>query len=58
MSGHTVTVTREGYDEVEAVPQCDANGVREAAGAAVEEGLLWLTNGPTSYGASPSRTTC
>ena len=51
--GHTVTVPREGYDEVETIPQCDANVVREAAGAAVEEGLLWLTNGPTSLWSEP-----
>ena len=51
--GHTVTVPREGYDEVETIPQCDVGVVREAAGAAVEQGLLWLTNGPTSLWSEP-----
>ena len=46
--GHTVTVPRDGYDEVEAVPQCDEEIVRKSVGAAVETGLVWLTNGPTS----------
>ena len=51
--GRTVTVPREGYDEVETIPQCDASVVRAAAGAAVEKGLLWLTNGPTSLWSEP-----
>ena len=51
--GHTVTVPREGYDEVETIPQCDASVVRAAAGAVVEQGLLWLTNGPTSLWSEP-----
>ena len=51
--GHTVTVPREGYDEVEAVPQCDEALVRKAVGAAAEEGLVWLTNGPTSLWNEP-----
>ncbi|MCY4450795.1 MAG: DUF499 domain-containing protein [Immundisolibacterales bacterium] len=51
--GHTVTVPREGYDEVETIPRCDAIVVREAAGAAVEQGLFWLTNGPTSLWNEP-----
>ena len=51
--GHTVTVPREGYDEVEAVPRCDEALVRKAVGAAAEEGLVWLTNGPTSLWNEP-----
>ena len=51
--GHTVTVPREGYDEVETIPQCDPSVVREAAGAAVAQCLLWLTNGPTSLWSEP-----
>ena len=51
--GHTVTVSREGYDEVEAIPQCGEALVRKATGAAVEEGLVWLTNGPTSLWSEP-----
>ena len=51
--GHTVTVPREGYDETEAIPRCDEKIVRGAARSAVEEGLLWLTNGPTSLWGEP-----
>ena len=51
--GHAVTVTREGYDEVEAIPQCDEEVVRKAVGSAAEEGLVWLTNGPTSLWSEP-----
>ena len=51
--GHTVAVPREGYDEMETIPQCDASVVLAAAGAAVEQGLLWLTNGPTSLWSEP-----
>ena len=51
--GHMVTVPREGYDEVEAIPQCDEALVRMAVGSAAEEGLVWLTNGPTSLWNEP-----
>ena len=51
--GHTVTVRREGYDETEAIPRCDEQIVRGAVRAAVEEGRLWLTNGPTSLWREP-----
>ena len=46
--GHTVAIPREGYNDVESIPRCDEEVVRKAIGSAVEEGLLWLTNGPTS----------
>ena len=51
--GHTVTVPRGGYDEVEAIPRCAEEVVRAAVGAAVEDGLIWLTNGPTSLWNEP-----
>ncbi len=51
--GHTVTVRREGYDETEAIPRCDEQIVRGAVRSAVEEGRLWLTNGPTSLWREP-----
>ena len=51
--GHTATVPREGYDEVETIPQCGEEVVRNAVGAAVEEGHLWLTIGPTSLWNEP-----
>ena len=46
--GRTVTVPRDGYDDVETIPQCDEAPVREAVRGAVETGFVWLTNGPTS----------
>ena len=51
--GHTVTVPREGYDEVETIPKCGEDVVREAVRAAVTRGLIWLTNGPTSLWREP-----
>ena len=51
--GHSVTVRREGYDETEAIPRCDEEIVRGAVRSAVEEGRLWLTNGPTSLWSEP-----
>ena len=51
--GHTVTVPRDGYDDVETIPRCDEALVREAAREAVETGLVWLTNGPTSLWREP-----
>ena len=46
--GHVATVPREGYEETLAIPKCDAAAVEDAVSAAVERGLLWLTNGPAS----------
>ena len=51
--GHTVTVSRDGYDEVEIVPRCAEAIVREAIRTAVSQGLIWLTNGPTSVWHEP-----
>ena len=50
----TVTVEREGYDEVETIPTCDAGIVREAVGEAITDGAIWLTNGPTSVWNEPA----
>ena len=49
----TVTVQREGYDEIETIPRCDPDIVREAVGEAVAIGAIWLTNGPTSIWNEP-----
>ena len=46
-------VARERRDETEAVPRCGGEIVRGAVRAAVEEGLLWLTSGPTSLWREP-----
>ena len=50
---HTVTVPRDGYDDLETIPQCDEALVCEAVHEAVESGLVWLTNGPTSLWREP-----
>ena len=51
--GHAVTVSRDGYDEVEAIPRCAEQVVRDAIRAAVSQGLIWLANGPTSVWHEP-----
>ena len=51
--GHTVTVSQEGYDEVETIPCCAPAVVREAVREAAEAGLIWLSNGPTSLWREP-----
>ena len=46
--GHSVAVDREGYQEIEFIPKCDAELIRGAVMDHVEAGQIWLTNGPTS----------
>ena len=46
--GHTVVVQREGYEETVMIPKCDSMDVEAAISQGVEQGLLWLTNGPAS----------
>ena len=43
-----VSVSRGEFDEILTVPACDAEIVRQAAARAVERGIVWLVNGPTS----------
>ena len=50
---HTVTVPREGYDDTFFIPGCDSLHVDEAIADAVEQGLLWMTNGPASILGEP-----
>lgn len=50
---HTVTVPREGYDDTFFIPGCDSVQVDEAIADAVEQGLLWMTNGPASILGEP-----
>ena len=45
---HTVTVPREGYDDLFPIPRCDSSHVDDAIADAVEQNLLWMTNGPAS----------
>ena len=54
--GQTVTVKREGFDEVLPVPRCAPEVVRAAAAASVESGGLWLVSGPTSLWKEPAPT--
>ena len=48
----TVVVGERGLDEV-TVPRCGSDVVRAAVGLAVEGGLVWLVNGPTSLWKEP-----
>ena len=51
--GHTVTVPKEGYEETLIIPKCGPAQVEAAILQAVEQGLVWLTNGPTSILGEP-----
>ena len=46
--GHTVSLPREGYEETLSIPKCEPAQIEAAMSQAVEQGLVWLTNGPTS----------
>ena len=46
--GHTVGLPREGYEETLVIPKCELTHVEAAISQAVEQGLVWLTNGPAS----------
>ncbi len=46
--GHVVSVPREGYEETIAIPKAERAVVETAIAEAVQNGALWLTNGPAS----------
>jgi len=46
--GHTVSVPREGYEEILTIPKCEPAEVEAAIAQAIEQGLVWLTSGPAS----------
>ena len=46
--GRVVRTPREGYDETHVIPRCSEQAIEEAVRAAVEQGAVWLTNGPAS----------
>ena len=48
----TVVVGESGLDQV-TVPRCDPGVVRDAVARAVEGGVVWLVNGPTSLWKEP-----
>ena len=45
---HTVSVPREGYEEMLSIPKCEPADIETAISQAVEQGLVWLTSGPAS----------
>lgn len=46
--GLSAKVPREGYEDVVVIPSCPVEALEGAVHRAVEEGILWLRNGPTS----------
>ena len=50
---HTVLIPKDGFEETLPIPECSPEIVRAAAVEAVEGGLLWLVNGPTSLWKEP-----
>ena len=50
---HTIQITRNGYTETMHVPRASRPAVEAAVTAAVEQGMLWLTNGPSSLLGEP-----
>jgi len=46
--GHLVQVDKGGYEEPMMIPKAAAEVVRDAVRQAVEDGRLWLTNGPAT----------
>ena len=51
--GRVVRVPQDGYDEPYTIPRCSEPEVREAVSRAVEQGIVWLTYGPTSVWKEP-----
>ena len=46
--GHTVSLPREGYEEILQIPKCEPAHLETAILQAVEKGIVWLTSGPAS----------
>ena len=51
--GHSVTVPREGYEDTVFIPKCEARDVENAIAEAVQQGFVWLINGPASILGEP-----
>ena len=51
--GHSVTVPREGYEDTVFIPKCDSGVVERAISEAVEQGIVWMVNGPASILGEP-----
>ena len=45
---HVATIPQEGYNEYASIPAREADTVLDAARAAVESGIVWLTNPPAT----------
>ena len=54
----TVTVQREGYEDMVGIPACSQAVVEAAITDAVQQGILWLVNGPASSRANRYRRVC
>jgi hypothetical protein len=48
-----VTVPRDGYEDTLFIPKCEAAAVEAAVAGAVQNGLVWLINGPASIFEEP-----
>ncbi len=51
--GQTVVVQREGYEDMVGIPACSQAVVEAAITDAVQQGMLWLVNGPASFQGEP-----
>ena len=51
--GHSVMVPREGYEDTVFIPKCEARDVENAIAEAVQQGFVWLINGPASILGEP-----
>ena len=46
--GLVVNIPKNGYEEPLTIPKCESEDLDAAVSQAVEQGILWLTNGPAS----------
>ena len=51
--GRTAKVQREGYEESIDIPSCSPEAIEAAVAEAVQQGSLWLLNGPASFQGEP-----
>ncbi len=50
---HVVRIPKAGYEEVVEIPKCPKEAVFQAIEEAVQEGTIWLVNGPASVWKEP-----
>ena len=46
---HIVAIDRGGYEDHQPIPRCAEDAIRRATTAAVNNGTVWVVNGPASY---------